>query len=200
VLDQLQQRHPPYPYPRERPSRLRRRSAEAFPAGTVYGAVLGGGKGDRFRCRQRSENGSRPKVTAAKLASSTRWHCPCSTELRCAPRLLHHRRSVAAKGLKTDLVRRRRRRSSLPRRGGTVHVRPSSGVLPVFSIVAVEVRNKWRWPDLALVAVWSPTNYCLQLHFNQIDPKSKCRVAQLASICGSTLPTTVDKKFHEFGN
>jgi hypothetical protein len=123
---------------------------EAFPAGTVYGAVLGGGKGGRFRCRQRSENGSWLKATAAKLASSTRWYCPCSTELRRAPRLLHHHHSVAATGPKTDLVRRRWRRSSLPRRGGTVHVRPSSGVLPVFSIVAVEVQNKWRWPLFGL--------------------------------------------------
>jgi hypothetical protein len=103
-----------------------------------------------FRCRHRSKNGSRPKAMAAKLASSTRWYCPCSAELRRAPRLLHRRRR------------------------GTEQV--------------------------ALAAVWSPTNYCLQLHFNQIDSKSKCRVAQLASICGSTLPTTVDKKFRGFGN
>ena len=45
-----------------------------------------------FRCRQRSENGSCPKATAVKLASSTRWYCPCSAELRRAPRLLHRRR------------------------------------------------------------------------------------------------------------
>jgi hypothetical protein len=84
-------------------------------------------------------------------------------------------------------------------------------VLPVFSIIAVEVRlvlavaglvmrHVSSSLDLALAAHWSPTNYCLQLHFNKIDPKSKCRVAQLASICGSTLPTTVDKKFRGFGN
>jgi hypothetical protein len=52
--------------------------------------------------------------------------------------------SVAAKGRKTDLGRRRRRRSSLPRRGGIVHVRPSSGVLPVFSIIVVSLPPKVR--------------------------------------------------------
>jgi hypothetical protein len=57
-LDQLQQRHPSYPYPREHPLCLRRRSVEAFPVESVYGSVLGGGKGGRFRCHQRSENGS----------------------------------------------------------------------------------------------------------------------------------------------
>jgi hypothetical protein len=63
-------------------------------------------------------------------------------------------------------------------------------MLPVFSIIAVEVRlvlavaglvmrHVGSSPDLALATHWSPTNYCLQLHFNQIDPKSKCTVAQL---------------------